>query len=75
MKISVAVDLDRMQTKRKKSLSKLTLEEKNCKDVESGRGKRQAYDGRTFRASYRRKVNVKASAWSFPLISISQLFT
>lgn len=78
-KVSVAVDLDQMQTKREKSLSELTSEGKNCEDVKSGRGKRQAYDGRTFRALFRRQVNVKASAGSSvslcsPFISVSQFF-
>ncbi|KAL8115543.1 hypothetical protein AgCh_022154 [Apium graveolens] len=61
-KVSVAVDLDQMQTKREKSLSELTSDGKNSEDVKSGRGKRQAYDGHTFRALFRRQVNVKASA-------------
>lgn len=77
-KVSVAVDLDQMQTTREKSLSELTSEGKNCEDVKSGPGKRQAYDGRTFRALFRRQVNVKASAGSSislrsPPVSVSFL--
>ncbi|KAK1372891.1 hypothetical protein POM88_029084 [Heracleum sosnowskyi] len=35
---------------------------KNCKVVNSGRGKRRSYDGHSFRALFRRQFNVKATA-------------
>nr|XP_017257821.1 PREDICTED: helicase protein MOM1-like isoform X2 [Daucus carota subsp. sativus] len=60
-KVSVAVDLDQMKTKREKSLSELTGENK-CEGKKSGRGKKQGYDGRAFRALFKRQSNVKAAA-------------
>ncbi|WOH03884.1 hypothetical protein DCAR_0623285 [Daucus carota subsp. sativus] len=69
-KVSVAVDLDQMKTKREKSLSELTGENK-CEGKKSGRGKKQGYDGRAFRALFKRQSNVKAAAGMLNFLIIS----
>ncbi|KAL1834663.1 hypothetical protein ACET3Z_004314 [Daucus carota] len=50
-----------MKTKRERSLSELTPENK-CEGKNSGCGKKQAYDGRAFRALFKRQSSIKAAA-------------
>ena len=59
-----------MKTKRERSLGELTPENK-CEGKNSGCGKKQAYDGRVFRALFKRQSSIKAAAGS--LVSLCPL--